>query len=146
MALQGTPLTGENIFLTYGPWRAKYSTSKAKSKAEENGFIADEEGIIENPYNAVLFEKDRSTFEKPKVLYTAYYWPSAKIVSIQNPEASRFIGCKAVLNYYGFLPDECPCFSDGPNDIECFKNFLRYSCGRLLPAFGEQLLVAYSWL
>ena len=126
MALQGTLLTGENDFLTYDAWRAKYSTLKAKSEAEENGFIADEEGIIENPRNVVLFGKDRSAFEKLKTLYTAYYWPSAKIVSMQNPETSRFFGCKAVLDYYGFLPDECLYFGDGPNDMEVFEEL---SCG-----------------
>lgn len=126
MALEGTSLTCEKDFLTYGPWRAKYSTPTAKIEADKNGFIADEEGIIETPHNVVLFGKGRSEFEKLKVLYTAYYWPSAEIVSIQNRDTSRLLGCKALLDYYGFLPDECLYFGDGPNDVEVFE---KLSCG-----------------
>ena len=59
-------------FLTYSPILSMYSTYQAKFNAESNGFIADEIGVIPNPYNVILFNKTFRESNKFNSKYNVY--------------------------------------------------------------------------
>lgn len=116
----------KNDYLTYTPYKTFYSSDKAKEKAQENGFIAENKGVASNFYNLILFDIKKEEVEKLKANFDTYYWASTKTVSLQKKGCSRISAIKELIDYLGFNLDQVIYFGDGPNDLEVFK-FVPYS-------------------
>lgn len=76
-------------YLTYTPYETFYSSDKAKEKALENGFIAENESAASKFYNLILFDIEKEELERLKTNFDAYYWETTKTISLQNKGCSR---------------------------------------------------------
>lgn len=110
-------------YLSYGAEYAYCSSEKAWKKALQNGFLVDKYGDVSPVYNCVLFDFD---IPKEQVAdYTYYnieYWEGTQTLSLQNADASKNLGIRRVLDYYG-LEEPILYFGDGPNDLAIFKQY-----------------------
>ncbi len=108
-------------YLSYGAEYAFYSTDTAKDKALQNGFLIDKKGCAEPIYNFVLFDIGKERLPEFSQ-YNTEYWENTQTLALQTPDASKTLGIKRVLDYYG-LAEPILYFGDGPNDLPIFKEF-----------------------
>lgn len=108
-------------FLTYTPYETFYSSDKAKEKAKNNGFIAENKGITSKFYNLILFDVEKVELERLKTDFEVYYWTSTKTASLQKKGCSRINAIRELIEYLGFKLDQVIYFGDGPNDLDVFK-------------------------
>lgn len=108
-------------FLTYTPYETFYSSDKAKEKAKDNGFIAENKRIATKFYNLILFDVEKVELERLKTDFDVYYWASTKTASLQKKGCSRVNAIKDLIEYLGFQLDQVIYFGDGPNDLDVFK-------------------------
>ena len=112
----------DNPTLTYGAKKMYYSSELAQTKANDNGFLVEKNGILKYPYVITLFNIEENTlkcFEN----HSLSYWAETKILTLQHKECSKVKAIEKILKHYEYNENELLFFGDGPNDFEVFKRF-----------------------
>jgi HAD hydrolase, family IIB len=113
-------ITDKN-YLLYTPYETYFSNDEAKTRAEENGFIAEIKGTTSVFYNLILFDIEKDRLNELVSKFDCYYWEKTKTVSIQKKGCSRVDAIKKLATYLNISISEILYFGDGPNDLEVIK-------------------------
>lgn len=123
--------------LTYSDSKTYYKNKQSLTKAEVNGFLAEEQGEELNPYVVTLFDIEPNCLDTYKKEYNISYWEKNKTLTLQTKDSSKLNALEHILKM--LMVKNFIFFADGPNDLEIFK---KYKCG-IMVKNGYPLLKNY---